>query len=142
MASQYLSVALERLVVERARGRCEYCRLPEAFSSGSFEIEHIQPRALGGTSEADNLAFSCGGCNGFKSVKVSGIDPQTEESVSLFHPRQDAWNTHFRWSDEGLSVEGITPKGRATIAVLRLNRSGVVNLRRLLILDEKHPPSD
>lgn len=75
MASEYIPVAVERLVIERARGRCEYCRLPEAFSSGSFEIEHIQPRSLGGATDADNLAFSCGGCNGFKGVKVSGTDP-------------------------------------------------------------------
>lgn len=140
MASEYIPVALERLVVERARGRCEYCRLPEAFSSGSFEIEHIQPRSLGGATDADNLALSCGGCNGFKGVKVSGLDPKTEELAVLFHPRQDVWREHFRWSEDSLSLEGITPKGRVTIVALRLNRVGLTNLRRLLVLDEKHPP--
>lgn len=142
MASQYIPVALERLVLERARGQCEYCRLPEAFSFVSFEIEHISPRALGGATEAENLALACSGCNGFKGTKTHGFDSETAELVALFHPRQHVWSEHFVWSRNGLSLEGQTPAGRATIETLKLNRSGVINLRRLLILDDRHPPED
>jgi hypothetical protein len=35
---------------------------------------------------------------------------------------------------------GLTPTGRATIAAMDLNRFGVVNLRRLLLLINEHPP--
>ena len=35
---------------------------------------------------------------------------------------------------------GVTATGRATIEALRLNRSGVVNLRRILYLAGEHPP--
>jgi hypothetical protein len=35
---------------------------------------------------------------------------------------------------------GLTACGRATIAALKLNRLGVVNLRRLLITAQLHPP--
>jgi hypothetical protein len=140
MASEYVPVALERHVFERARGRCEYCQLPEAFSSGAFEIEHIHPRSLGGLTNSANLALSCSGCNSFKGSKVSGADPQTGQTVSLFHPRQHVWSEHFRWSDDSLQVEGISAIGRATVELLRLNRRGLMNLRRLLIDDEKHPP--
>ena len=142
MSSEYIPVALERLVVERARGRCEYCQCPEAFSTGSFEIEHIQPRSLSGATHADNLAFSCGGCNNFKGAKVGFPDPETQQLVPLFHPRQHVWNEHFRWSADALRVEGLSAIGRATAELLRLNRNGVVNLRRLLVLDERHPPGD
>ena len=49
----------------------------------------------------------------------------------LFHPREDEWKTHFRW--RGPVLMGKTSVGRATIAVLNLNRSDVVLLRRALL---------
>ena len=41
------------------------------------------------------------------------------EIVRLFNPRRDEWSAHFRW--EGATIVGITPIGRATIAVLNIN---------------------
>ena len=140
MARRGISVETERLVRERADERCEYCRSPEDFSPDTFSIEHIHPRALGGSSEADNLAFSCQGCNGVKGVRTEAFDEVTATWVPLFHPRTDTWNAHFRWSADSLQVEGTSAIGRATIALLRLNRRGVVNLRRVLVADNKHPP--
>jgi hypothetical protein len=37
-----------QLVVARAGGACEYCRLLELGTGVTFHIEHIVPRALGG----------------------------------------------------------------------------------------------
>jgi hypothetical protein len=37
---------------------------------------------------------------------------------------------------------GLTPIGRATIARLELNRPNVVNLRRLLVAFQEHPPKE
>ncbi len=37
-------------------------------------------------------------------------------------------------------VVGQTPTGRATVLALRLNRKGVVNLRRILAQVGEHPP--
>lgn len=70
------------------------------------------------------------------------LDPETQQMAALFHPRQQLWSEHFRWDEEALRMEGISSTGRATIDALRLNRPGVVNLRRLLIMDEKHPPEE
>lgn len=39
-------------------------------------------------------------------------------------------------------IEGKTPLSRATIEVLRLNRPGVVNLRRVLVAGGLHPPPE
>ena len=140
MARRGILSAIEALVRARAGERCEYCRSPENFSPDTFSIEHIFPRALGGTSEADNLAFSCQGCNGVKSIRVEAFDAVTSAFVPLFHPRRDGWNDHFRWSADSLQVEGISAIGRATIEMLQLNRRGVVNLRRVLMRDDNHPP--
>jgi hypothetical protein len=39
-------------------------------------------------------------------------------------------------------VIGLTPTGRATVNELNLNRSGLINLRRVLFACGEHPPSD
>ena len=126
-------------VEARANGVCEYCKSPVRYAVQSFECDHIIPLALDGATELDNLAFACGGCNPHKSANVVGIDPDSRQSVPLFHPRQQIWHDHFAWDDTYTLIIGITATGRATVNKLRLNRLGVVNLRRMLILANEHP---
>lgn len=110
------------------------------FSPDPFSIEHIVPIAKGGTDELDNFALSCQGCNNRKYTHTEAIDPVTGNTVSLYHPRQQKWAEHFVWSENFTRMIGITPTGRATIIRLDLNRSGVVNLREVLSLTNRHPP--
>ena len=141
MSDSRVPLAVKRRVAQRARQRCEYCQTPELCSPAGFCVEHIVPASAGGSSSAENLAFACAGCNGHKADKVQGIDPATGRLVRLFHPRSDEWARHFKWSADGLCVEGRTIIGRATLAALKLNRDGLLNLRRLLVNDGAHPPS-
>jgi hypothetical protein len=67
-------------------------------------------------------------------------DPVSGQPAPLYHPRRDRWDEHFAWSHDCTLIVGLTPTGRATIEVLRLNRDGVVNLRRLLYARGEHPP--
>ncbi len=106
----------------------------------SFSVEHIVPRARGGTNTLDNLALACQGCNNHKYLKTEDRDPITGMVVPLFHPRQQRWNDHFVWSEDYTLIIGITPIGRATVEALRLNRPGLVNLRRVLYAMGEHPP--
>ena len=70
------------------------------------------------------------------------LDAETGEYVPLYNPRLDVWSKHFRWSENTLNILPLTTVGRITIARLRLNREGVVNMRRgLLALGEPHPPA-
>ncbi len=135
-----ISIKIKQSVADRANRICEYCRSPEQFSSSKFSVEHIVPVHLSGTNELDNLAFACQGCNNIKFIKTTGIDPETKAIVSLFHPRQHIWTTHFAWDDSILKVLGLTPIGRATIDAINLNRTEVCNLRSLLFLIGEHPP--
>jgi hypothetical protein len=138
-----LSRATRELVALRASFRCEYCQSPEFFCPDTFSVDHILPLAHGGTDDLENLAFACQGCNGPKSAARLAKDPDTEEFVPLFHPRQDMWKDHFRWTEDFLRIEGITPTGRATLIRMDLNREGVVNLRGLLRRSgENHPPAE
>lgn len=134
--------SIRRRVAERARFRCEYCQCPDSFSTTSYDMEHILPRARGGTDALNNLAYSCSGCNGFKAAAIEAIDPLTNEVADLFHPRQHLWADHFEWSAEKVYIIGRTAIGNATVQRLRLNRPGAVNLRAALILLGQHPPQD
>ena len=128
------------MLLNGARHCCEYCLSQVEYSPDPFSIDHIIPRALGGTDKLDNLAYACLGCNNQKSTADTAPDPVTGERVALYHPRQHTWSEHFVWSNNSTVLIGLTPIGRAAIERLLLNRKGVVNLRRLLSLIGKHPP--
>ncbi len=82
MPKVHVPLPMQRAVIERAKGYCEYCHLPT-----------------------------------------------------------DIWSDHFQWSDDDLQIIGITPTGRATVQLLKVNREGNINLRRLLKMAELHPPT-
>jgi HNH endonuclease len=109
---------------------------------GPLVIEHIFPLSQGGTTVAENLALACQGCNNYKYNKTEALDPISSQLVPLFHPRQMAWNDHFAWSEDTTLMIGLTPTGRATVALLRTNRPGVVNLRQVLQMAGQHPPNN
>ncbi len=136
-----LSIAsIKKKVSERAKGLCEYCLLPESHSVSTFELEHINPISNGGKTTLRNLAWACSGCNKYKSHRVSIIDSETGEAISLFNPRKDNWNKHFALSEDFLKIVPLTAKGRVTVDALKLNRKGLINLRKLLHLYGVHPP--
>jgi 5-methylcytosine-specific restriction endonuclease McrA len=107
-------------VRHRAGNRCEYCGLPQELSPvAQLQVEHIIPRKHGGGDEDLNLALACIDCNLAKSSNLTGIDPTTGQTDSLFNPRSERWSDHFAW--QGTLLVGLTPTGRATIRVLNIN---------------------
>ncbi|HYH47568.1 MAG TPA: HNH endonuclease [Thermoanaerobaculia bacterium] len=127
----------------RARGLCEYCRTPERFATHLFSTEHVVPVSAGGSpDDPENLALACQGCNNHKYTKIRGVDPVTGVPAPLFHPRSQRWRDHFVWSADFTEILGVTPTGRASVATLRLNREGLVNLRRALYREGAHPPHE
>jgi HNH endonuclease len=141
MPKIYIPVAMQRTVIQRANGFCEYCLLPAAFSPNPFNFEHIIPLFQDGETVLTNLAYSCGGCNSFKHQKIEALDPLTRQIVPLFYPRIDIWSDHFQWNEDDLQIIGISPVGRATARLLKVNREGNINLRALLKLAGLHPPN-
>ena len=130
-----LSPRRKETVFQRANGCCEYCRSQARYSPDPFNVEHIAPLAAGGAANrSDNLALSCQGCNNLKFTSVDALDPITDQTMPLFHPRRQRWDEHFAWRGDFSLVIGLTPTGRATVETLQLNRVGVVNLRRVLHL--------
>jgi hypothetical protein len=68
-------------------------------------------------------------------------DPMTGRIVSLFNPRTQPWNRHFRWVRGGLEIRGRTPTGRATVEALDLNNELVVAVRAFWIETGLFPPT-
>jgi hypothetical protein len=128
--SELIPSSLARQAVARAEEACEYCKLPQWSQEATFHIDHIQPRADGGETIADNLALACVSCSLKKSARIQALDPRSMRFVSLFHPRKDRWSDHFRWT-RSWRLMGRTAKGRATIEALGMNRPAILLIRRV-----------
>jgi hypothetical protein len=142
MSQTYVPVELRERVRTAARHRCGYCLSAEAFTGTPMEIDHLIPESLGGLTEEDNLWLACVLCNLHWGNRTAGIDPGIREVVRLFDPRHQVWSDHFRWSDAGDLVVGLTPAGRATVEALQLNRAVRVEARRNWVVAGWHPPRD
>ncbi|MGB0383761.1 MAG: HNH endonuclease [Ardenticatenaceae bacterium] len=122
------------LIAVRAGHRCEYCRAPEIIFNTSFEVDHIKPIAKGGTNDPINYALACRICNGHKSAALGAIDPLSQQLVSLFNPRQQAWEDHFEVQDKSpFKIVGKTPTGRASVERLQFNAPRQLTARALWI---------
>jgi hypothetical protein len=133
-----IPAGMRRVVVFRAGSRCEYCGLAQQGQEATFHIDHVLPRAAGGTTTAGNLALACVSCSLRKESRRSGRDPLTGRIVPLFNPRRQNWDRHFRW--EAFAVVGLTPTGRTTVAALSLNRPLILAIRVEEALRGRHPP--
>lgn len=115
----YIPTALRRQVIERAGNRCEYCLLPTEVAFFPHEVDHVIAEKHGGATDIDNLALACWRCNRHKGSDLTSFDPQTQQLNPLFNPRRQLWMEHFAY--EGVRIVGLTPEGRTTINLLRLN---------------------
>jgi hypothetical protein len=120
-------------VAEEAQGRCEYCHAPEDASHVAFQVDHIIPQAKGGPDDAVNLALACHACNSYKSDFQSGFDTESGEGMTLYNPRLQTWDDHFRVDTTTCEIIGLTPTGRATVSRLQMNRPRHIKARKLWI---------
>ncbi|HEV3145339.1 MAG TPA: HNH endonuclease signature motif containing protein [Gemmataceae bacterium] len=143
MVRIYIPVAVDRNVRAVARNRCGYCLSPQHLILAPLQIEHLIPRAQGGSDDESNLWLSCPICNAYKSDRTSAPDPETGAVVPLFNPRMQNWFDHFRWSEDGLRIIGLTAIGRATVALLHLDDDPIALLvRSYWVTAGWHPPKD
>jgi hypothetical protein len=125
-----VSAALRDQVRDRARGRCEYCLVPERVVLIPHEIDHIIALKHGGQTTSGNLALCCTLCNKLKGSDIASIDPDTGEVQPLFHPRRDRWGDHLQL--RGAEIVARTAAGRVTVRLLQLNRLERVKERTLM----------
>jgi hypothetical protein len=131
----YVSVALRKLVIQRAKSHCEYCLYPQAASLFALEIEHIIAEKHRGQTTADNLALACPNCNRLKGSDIASIDPNTDLLTSLFHPRHQQWIDHFYLSSAA-EIIPMTAEGRVTAFLLQFNYPERIKERQFLMACE------
>lgn len=139
MPSTPIPAVLRALVREIDDDHCAYCHTPEALTVTTFEVDHIVPVSQGGETSLNNLCLSCPSCNRHKGARQAISDPETGESVPLYHPRRQVWPEHFAWSKDGAILEGLTSIGRVTVTALHINRPQMIRLRGLWIKMELFP---
>lgn len=136
-----ISKALRAKVRKQAKNQCGYCRCFQKYILTALEIDHIIPKASGGSDEEENLWLACRSCNGYKGVQTDATDPVSKRKCNLFNPRMQDWTDHFVWRENGEIIEGITTVGRATVLALKLNNYYAVTVRRAWISAGWHPPN-
>jgi hypothetical protein len=129
--------SLRREVRERAEERCEYCLLSDSQAVLPHEPDHLIALKHGGETTSENLALACFECNRFKGSDIASIDVITGELVGLFNPRRHRWFEHFRL--DGAHIIPLTPVGRVTDKLLRLNLPSRVEVRRRLVEQARYP---
>ncbi|MGE0131043.1 MAG: HNH endonuclease [Blastocatellales bacterium] len=129
---------LRRLVIERARGCCEYCLLHQDDAPEPHHVDHLIAIKHGGKTVILNLALACARCNRYKGSDLAAIDPAENKPALLFNPRSQIWSEHFALG--GALIVGLTPVGRATVELLRVNDDSVVAHRRKLMSKKRYPP--
>lgn len=129
MSSDHVPASVQRRVRERAGLRCEYCGIAQEHQEATFHIDHVPPRVAGGATAIENLALACVSCSLRKGPRREATDPESGAAVALFNPRKDVWEEHFR-IDGDSRITGLSPTGRATIELLKMNRPLMIALRR------------
>jgi hypothetical protein len=66
--------------IEQARKDAEVCTV--CFTKGDLHVDHIVPKALGGTDHPDNLQILCRGCNCSKGGRTHWEWSQTKRGAS------------------------------------------------------------
>ena len=136
--SEYIPVAIRRLVRERADQACEYCLIHEVDALLPHEPDHIIALKHRGETTESNLAWTCFTCNRSKSSDLGSIDVESNKLVRLFNPRIDRWEDHFKLDRNG-RIEPITDVGRVTEFLLKLNRAEHIEIRRTLSRSKRNP---
>ncbi len=72
-------------IFRRDGGKCQYCG--RAFPKSDLTIDHVTPRALGGTSRWNNVVCSCASCNRRKG----GRTPEQAGMKLLTKPVEPQW---------------------------------------------------
>jgi 5-methylcytosine-specific restriction endonuclease McrA len=90
-----VSSEIKARVRSQANDPCGYCLSHQKYVLGILEIDHIVPKALGGSDNEENLWLACRLCNAYQGTQTYARDPVSNRIVRLFNPRLQTWTDHF-----------------------------------------------
>jgi HNH endonuclease len=118
-----------RDAVRRMYGyRCGDCGIHEDEAGGLLEVDHFQPRSMGGQDDLVNLVCCCPTCKRLKGDFWPQISSETTLR-RILHPRRENLAKHLHEEETGRLV-AMMETGVFHIARLRLNRAPLIALRR------------
>ncbi|HEU4781731.1 MAG TPA: RNA-guided endonuclease IscB [Ktedonobacterales bacterium] len=95
-------------LLEKFGRRCAYC----SATSVPLQVEHIIPKARGGSNRVSNLTLACGSCNDAKSTQTAAEFGHPNVQAQAKRPLKDAavvnasrWALFGRLQTTGLPVE-------------------------------------
>ena len=62
---------LRKIILERDNYLCQPCKAEGRITAGN-QVDHIKPKAKGGTDDPDNLQCICGPCHDAKTIEDKG----------------------------------------------------------------------
>jgi 5-methylcytosine-specific restriction endonuclease McrA len=99
---------LREYLLEKWERRCAYC----GVTGVPLQIEHIVPKARGGTDRASNLTLACEPCNWRKNTQTAAEFGHPEVQARAQQPLKDAaavntirWALYERLQATGLPIE-------------------------------------
>lgn len=143
------------------KGKCAYCESVIPLETSRSEYDHFRPK--GGargldkefstdhywwlTYDWNNIYLSCTLCNQYKStwfpVEGTRIPLKTPYNEVIYHEKNllvdpciDKPEEHLIYNEEG-EVDFLTPKGKTTIEIIKLNRIELVKARKKIIQELK-----
>ncbi|RZK25037.1 MAG: hypothetical protein EOO43_06530, partial [Flavobacterium sp.] len=142
-------------------GKCAYCESVIPLEVTKSEYDHFRPKSGARglekefsndhywwlTYEWNNLYYCCQNCNQYKSswfpVEGARAEIATKyediiglEKALLIDPCVDQPEEHLTYNEQG-EVDFLTAKGKTTIEIIKLNRSGLVEARRRILEELK-----
>lgn len=149
------SPELTRLLFKLQRGKCAYC---EIAIDDALILEHYRPLSnasdavAGGSDSPDhygwfalewlNLMLTCRACSTAKAnhfpvsaqraAPLSSWNEARREKPLLINPYTNQIELHIDFTAQGLAVP-LSERGKATIAILHLNRESLVNARSAIL---------
>lgn len=118
--NRYRHPKVKEKLIEETSGKCAYCEWK--LLVGAFgDIEHIVPKSLKPELRFawSNLTLACDVCNGSKGAHSDLIDPYVDDP-----------DLHFRFLGPMIMVRPDSDIGKRTHAVLKLNRTALLEHRR------------
>lgn len=105
---ELLGYEVREYLLEKWGRRCAYCQTEDV----PLEVEHIVPKARGGTNRVSNLAIACRPCNDAKGTMTAEEFGYPEIQAKALKPLKDAaavntsrWILYRKLTETGLPVE-------------------------------------
>ena len=120
---ELMGYEVRQYLLEKWGRKCAYCGMTDT----PLQVEHINPRARGGSDRVSNLTLACEACNQRKGTQTAAEFGFTDIQAKAKAPLKDAaavnttrWAIYERLKATGLAVE-VGTGGRTKFNRLRLN---------------------